>query len=447
MMRIKYRPFTLFLCLALIVFILFAPHILMKPHIDELVDKIFVKEIQWKGVITVRDYPRLDSTTGYKYSWIMRKIKEFEKANPGVFIEFKPLDSESGRMELNNAIKTNSSPDIAPVGSDFEMISKGVLEPLDKYLVREEIDKYKLNAISAVKYDDKIWGIPYMMETYCVFLNLELFDQRGVEPPKDGNWSYDEFIKTVKELTYDKNGDGEADIYGFNSYIRSNAYNAWGILLSDGGEIIDIKNGKYNFYGENAVSGLRKLADLKLIHRVTPEDFGINSPSQAWRSFAVDKKVAVYPGKTSFVNVLKRLNSLGKGFNFGVVNYPIGKAGIPVSSGNSVSAYGIFKQQDEEKLKMCVKFLKHLTDDEGQKELYKQGVFPVIKNVGAIYNNDELMKNIEKSLPYSKPIGIHSNWSQIDDILQNQIRMAIIGKKSPKDAIKNAKERIDQLEY
>lgn len=446
MMRIKYRPFTLFLCLALVVFILFAPHLLIKPQIDELVDKIFVKEIEWKGIITVRDYPRLDSTTGYKYSWIMKKIKEFERANPGVFIEFKPLDSEFGHIELDTAIKTNSAPDIAPVGSNFEIISKGVLEPLDKYLTKEEMDKYKLNAISAVKYENKIWGIPYMMENYCIFLNLDLFDQRGVSPPEDGNWTYDEFVKIAKELTYDKNGNGDADIYGFNSYIMPNAYNTWGILLSDGGEIIDIKRGRYNFYGKDAVSGLSKLVDLKLVHKVTPEDFGTNSPREAWRSFAVDKKVAIYPGKSSFVNVLKKLSSMGKGFNFSVVNYPIGKSGVPISSGNSVSAYGIFKQEDEEKLRMCVKFLKHLTDEKGQKELYKQGVFPVMKSAGEIYKNDELMSNIEKSLSYSKPIGIHSQWRQIDDMLQSQIRMALIGKKSPEEAINNARERIDQLE-
>lgn len=445
MKRIKYRPFTLFLCLALIVFILFAPHILIKPKIDELVDKIFVKEIEWKGIITVRDYPRLDSTTGYKYSWIMKKIKAFERKNPGVFIEFKPLDSEFGHIELDTAIKTNSSPDIAPVGSDFEIISKGVLEPLDKYLTKEEINKYKLNAISAVKYKNEIWGIPYMMENYCVFLNLDLFNQSGVNPPEDGNWTYEEFINAAKELTHDKDDDGDAEIYGFNSYIMPNAYNTWGVLLSDGGEIIDIKRGKYSFYGKEAVSGLKKLIDLKLVHKVTPENFGVNTPREAWRSFAVDKKVAIYPGKSSFVNVLKKLSSIGKGFNFGVVNYPIGESGLPISSGNTVSAYGIFKQDDKEKLKMCIKFLKHLADDEGQKELYKQGVFPVKKDTGEIYKNDELMSNIEKSLSYSKPIGIHSRWSEIDDILQSQIRMAILGKKSPEDAINHAKERIEQL--
>jgi len=443
-MHIKYRPFTLFLCLILIIFVLFAPHILMRPQIDELVDKIFIREIEWKGIITVRDYPRLDISTGYKYSWITKKIKEFERSNPGVFIEFKPLDSEFGHIELDTAIKTNSYPDIAPVGTNFEIISKGILEPLDEYLTKEEIEDYKAQAISAVQYQNKIWGIPYMMESYCLFLNLDLFNQIGVTPPQDGNWTYEEFLKSLKQLTHDKDGDGKADTYGFNSYIMPNSYNTWGIILSDGGEIVDYKTGRYKFYGKDAVSGLKKLVDLKLIHKVTPEDFGINNPRGAWKSFAVDKKIAVYPGKSSLVNSLKALNNVGKGFNFGVANYPIGEEGIPISAGNTVTAYGIFKQEDKAKLKMCVKFLKHLVDDESQSELYKQGVFPVKKSAGEIYKNDKLMSSIEKSLYYSKPIGMHSKWILIDDILQSQIRMAILGKKTSEEAIMDAKQRIEQ---
>ncbi|WP_432402228.1 ABC transporter substrate-binding protein [Wukongibacter sp. M2B1] len=443
-MNIKYRPFTLFLCLTLIVFILFAPHFMMRPKIDELVDKIFVKEIEWKGIITVWDYPRLDITTGYKYSWITKKIKEFERKNPGVYIEFKPLDSNFGHIKIDTALKSNSCPDIAPVGSNLEIIAKGALEPLDEYLTQEEIDKYKANAISAVKYDKRIWGVPYMMENYCLFLNLDLFNQKGVKPPESGNWTYEEFLKALKDLTYDSNGDKEVDIFGFNSYIMPNTYNAWGIILSDGGRIVDYKKGNYSFYGKEAVSGLKKLVDLKLVHKVTPEEFGTNTPMEAWRSFAVDKKVAVYPGKSSFVNVLKVLNNMGKGFNFGVANFPIGEAGVPISSGNTVTAYGIFKQDDKKKVEMCMKFIKHLTDDEGQKELNKQGVFPVRKDMEEIYKNDEIMSTIEKSLSYSKPIGVHPKWKEVDDILQTQIRMALLGKKTAEEAIRDAKERIEK---
>ncbi len=446
-MKIKrYGPFTLFLCLSLIAFILLAPHFLTKPDLDKILDKIFVREIEWKGIITIWDYPRLDITTGYKYSWLRNKIKEFERKNPGVFIEFKPLDPEYGHIELETAINTGIVPDIAPVGSQYEIISKGVIEPLDEYLTEKEIDTFKLQAISAVKYDNKIWGIPYMMEPYTLFINTDLFNERNVNIPNNGNWNYEEFVDSLKKLTYDKNNDGKPEIYGFNSFIAPMAYNIWGIILSDGAEVIDQESKRYNFYGKKAISGLQKLADLKLVHGVTPESFGINSKNEAWKSFAIDKKVAVYPAKSSTINEIKKLISMGKGFNFDVVNYPIGDMGIPVSAADTVTAYGVFKQEDKKKTEMCVKFIKHLTNDQSQKELYKQGVFPVKKNIGNIYLNDTHMSKIEKNLTYSKPMGIHKDWRRVDDILQNQIRMALIGKKTVEEAIEDAKKLINEIE-
>jgi multiple sugar transport system substrate-binding protein len=412
---------------------------------DELIDKVFEKKIEWKGIITIRDYPRLDMTTGHKYSWITKKIKEFERNNPGVIIDFKPLDPQFGHIELNTAIKTNSCPDIAPIGSDFQIISSGALEPLDEYLNKDEINNYKPKAISAVKYENKIWGIPYMMETHCLFLNQDLFNERGVKLPNEGNWTYEEFVETLKQLTYDKNGDDKIDVFGFNSYIKPNSYSTWGILLSDGGKILDYKTDEYIFFGERAVSGLKKLIDLKLVHNVTPQDFGINNAAEAWRSFAIDKKVAVYPGKSSLISVLRLLNSRGKGFNIGIANYPIGEADIPISSGNMVTAYGIFKQEDKKKLEMCVRFLMYLTDDESQRELYKQGAFPVKRDIENIYKNDEIMSKLQKTLSNSNTIGLHRDWNIIDDILQTQIRMALLSKKTPEEAIKAAKEKIDKI--
>ncbi len=446
-MKLKnYGPFTLFLCLIIIVFILFAPHYFSKPNLDKLIDKIFVREIKWKGIITIWDYPRLDITTGYNYSWLRNKIKEFENQNPGVFIEFKPLTPEHGHIEIETSVKTNTQPDIAPVGTNLRLISKGNLEPLDGYLKEEEIDDYRLQALSSVKYGEHIWGIPYMMEPYALFLNLDLFKERNVTAPKDGNWSYDEFLECLKKLTYDKNKNKKLHSYGFNSFISPNSYNTWGILFSDGGEIINHKTREYTFYGEEAISGLKKLVDLRLLHRVTPENFGTNSKEEAWRSFAIDKKVAVYPAKSSTVNRLKSLSNNGKGFDFTVANYPIGELKIPISACDIVTAYGVFKQEDKEKLDMCIKFIKHLTNDDSQKELYKQGVFPVKKSIGNIYKNDKTMLAIEKSISYSKPMGMHENWMKIDDILQSQIRMALLGKKTPEEAIKDAKDMIESMD-
>ncbi len=440
----KHGPFTLFLCLSLIAFILLSPYVLHRPNIGELYDKVFRRDIEWRGVITIWDYPRLDMTTGYKYSWLRDKINEFERKNPGVIIEFKPLESEFANIKLDTAIKTNTYPDIAPVGTNFEIISKGILEPLDEYLTEDERSDFKIQAISAVKYDNKIWGLPYVIEPYTFLINKELFQEKNISLPREGNWTYEEFVDTLTKLTYNKSKKEE--FYGFNSFIHGNFYNIWGIIMSDGAEVIDKETFAYRFYGKRAMSGLQKLVDLKYKYKVTPPDFGENTMDEAWRSFAIDKKVAVYPAKSPKINELKILKSNGMAFDFDAANYPIGDLGMPISVGNSVTAFGVFKQEDEKKLRICIEFIKHLSDEKSQRDLYKQGGFPVKKSIGEIYKNDEIMSKIEKNLSYSKNIGLHPQWTLIEDILQSQIRMILIGEKTIEDGIAEAKSRIERLE-
>ncbi|KXG78098.1 type 2 periplasmic-binding domain-containing protein [Thermotalea metallivorans] len=91
-------------------------------------------------------------------------------------------------------------PDIAPVATDFSVIDRDVLEPVDEYLTREELEDYKVQALNAVRYKGKIWWFPWMMTTYTMLLNLDLFHEKGVDPPKDGNWTYDEFMETIEHL-------------------------------------------------------------------------------------------------------------------------------------------------------------------------------------------------------------------------------------------------------
>ncbi|RKD30113.1 ABC transporter substrate-binding protein [Thermohalobacter berrensis] len=412
-----------------------------KDKNKETVDE---EKSQWKGVIRLWDFPRLNINTGSRYSWIMSKIRKFEKENPGVFIEFEPIDWKKGPIKLEVGLQTGNLPDIAPVGTDPLFMTKEVLEPLDSFLTKSEINKFKPQALKAVKYNGKIWGMPFMMTTYAMYLNLELFRQRGVEPPIDGNWTYEEFIDKMKKLTYDSDGDGKIDYYGFVSFIEPNYYNIWGIILSDGAEIID-NNGQYVFYGEKALSGLQKLVDLKKKYKVTPEDFGLYDENTAWDMFYNKKKVAVYPTGSWAVRVLQKLYEKGKGFEFTVANYPIGDRRIPISFNNSVSAYAIFKQENEEKLKMCVKFLKFLVNNDNQRELEKLGVFPVKKGIKGMYLYDEKMKRVEDIISYTKTIPRHGKWKKIDRILQNQVRLAVIGKKTSSKALEDAKKQVYQI--
>lgn len=428
----------------LIVFIIMWPIyvFIYKPaKIEEMNNK---KSEEWKGVIQLWDFPRVDSKTGSRYGWIQDKIRKFERQNPGVFIELVPLDWKKGPNKLEVALKTGNLPDIAPIATEYIYMNESILEPLDAYFTKDELKEFKFLAINAVTKDEKMWGVPFMMTTYSMFLNADLFRERGVDLPLDGNWTYEEFVEKMKALTWDDNGDDDLDYFGFVSPIKPDFYNLWGIILSDGAEIVN-ERGEYTFYGEKAISGLQKAVDLKYKYNVTPEDFGLYDENESWNLFFNQRKVAVYPTDSWAAKILADKYQSGEGFEYVVANYPIGYRRLPISLNNSVSAYGILKQEDKGKLDMCVKFLKFITRDNYQKELERLGVFPVKSAINDIYIDDHNMRKIEDCLSYTIPLPKHREWNEIDRILQNQIRLAIIGEKTAEEAIEEARRQVMQL--
>src|SRR5690554_4866548 len=202
------------LCLLLVAFIILGPYYLMtyRPHDVDYGNKKD-NEPQWEGIINFWDYPRLDQKTGTNFGWMREKIRAFEKSNPGVYINFKPLDWEKGPIQVNTAVKMGNLPDIIPIGSDYSIISKDVLEPLDEYFTVDEIKDFRECALKSVMYDGKIYGVPWMMTTYTMVLNLDLFNENGVEPPENGNWTYEEFIEKMQSLTYANENNKELAHY------------------------------------------------------------------------------------------------------------------------------------------------------------------------------------------------------------------------------------------
>lgn len=440
--KLRIRPI---LSMILTVFIVMGPYYFL-AHRPNLIDQSNSPEEgpQWTGIISFWDYPRLDQKTGSSYGWISEKIRAFEKAHPGVYIDFNGLTWDKGPEKLEAALESNHMPDILPVGSDYRLMNQEILQPLEPFLTVEEIRSFDEKALRAVTYDGKIWAMPWMMTTYGMVLNADLFQQRGVELPQDGSWTYDEFVEKLKELTYDSKGKGTLDHFGINSFIQADYYNLWGIILSEGAEIFN-QQMEYVFNDERALAGVQKLIDLKEKYQVTHPNFGVNNSNQAWTTFYQDKNIAVIPTGTWSINVLENLKNEGKGFNYSVASYPTGSLGQPVVMGNMVGSYGVTLQDDPEKLRLCIEFLQFLVKDEYQSQLDRLGVFPVKKHIGNIYEGDPHMAAFYENLQHTIIMPPHPKWRQIDEILQQEILKGLKGEKSPAQLLKDAEVQIRQL--
>lgn len=407
----------------------------------------------WTGTITIWDAPRWPDANDDKYHWIKAKIAEFEKLNPGVKIELVQVPWKELPDKLSVAIAGKAWPDIAPVdvsggGVKLSDIEQGVVEALDSFFTKEELDDFYPAAKEAYTYKGKLYGIPTSMSVHALMLNLDIFKERGVEPPKDGKWTYEEFVETLKKLTFDRVKDGKTTkVYGFSTYILKNYYEAWPFLYMDGGRPLSPDGKEYTFDSPEAISGLKKLADLKFVYKVTPPDMGGSDVGGTFKAFAApdQRTVAIEPWNSWAIATLR--NHKTYKMNFMVAEYPTGKTGKPVTI-SGAGGWVVFAQKDKAKLNMVVKFAKFLSKTEEQVTFAKNyGTFPALKSAAKAdpFADNPQMKRAQAMLEHAVTIPKVANWSQIDDRIQAQLQLVFNGEKTPEQALKDARKEVEDF--
>jgi multiple sugar transport system substrate-binding protein len=406
----------------LVVFILIWSYNLFINNFIELEE---VVEEPYKGIIKIREM----DIEGFS-KWIRPKIRTFEKYNPGVYIQLIPIDEKD-------------TEDIIPI--NLRLSNFNALEALDKYFEKEELEDFREQAIKPLYYNEELLGVPIALTTYSMYINLDKFNERGISSPLNGNWTYEEFIETLKKFTQSSQDNDIIKEYGLLAPMDIGNYNIGGLVLSHGGEFINYKRLKYNFYGEKAIKGLEELIDLKFKHGILPDFFGIINEEISQEMFYKDQNVAVYIGDSRFVRYLDNQYKAGNGFNFDIANFPTEDKNLPTILSDGIFSYGITKSEDPKKVEMCAKFLKYLTKSSNQKTLEDMGLFTVKNNIKDMYMDNIKMKGIEESLNYTIYIPLMENYSEIEKIVYREIKSAILGEKKSYEAIEDAKTKVEGL--
>jgi multiple sugar transport system substrate-binding protein len=439
--KMRHRTLVLFFCFIFFM-AAFMGLILIGCNVERNNSSIESEE-SWEGIITLWDFPRWPDKTGNKFGWIESKIREFEKENPGVFIHLRPLKWEYGLIELRAATAAGTYPDIAPIAADFDFIIEGHLEPVNEFISSDELERYEPRAIEAVTYQNQIYGFPWFMTTYGLFLNKENFTSQNAVIPEDGCWTYDEFVQALQKLTLDQNKDGKIDKYGFNFFLSPSNYQIWGFLTMDGAPVFD-KQGNFMLNSPEGVSALTKLVDLDSKYKLVPtEEYGTLEETKVWSDFCENQRISVYPAGPWAIKILNDRYKSGNGFEFDLVHYPTGESNP--SGFTLVSGYGIFKQENEAKKKMCAKFLKYITSEAEQEVLEEYGVFPVYMELLAKSSSDPLMKRMKEILDTTENLPKVRNWHKIDEAVISQIRLALNSQKTPSEALADAAKDVQLI--
>ncbi|QBD83030.1 sugar ABC transporter substrate-binding protein [Ktedonosporobacter rubrisoli] len=363
-------------------------------------------------------------------------INGFMKAHTGIKVNVTGYTGDqAGFTKLTQAIQASGTVDVFRLSADElpVLIKQKLVSPIDDFLGASDKSGIYPNLLSAVQTQGKHYAWPLWVPPIGMYINLDIFKERNVDPPSD-DWTYEQFVDTAKRLTFTRSNGQK--VYGYTGIIDPAAINTWPIILSDGALPFNQDNTKYTFNSPEGISGLQKLADLALKHKVTPPDFGTQASSDIVTGFSQTKTYAMYSAPSGDAATYK-----AAGLNFDVKAMPIGGLGKHVTAGG-IGLIAVATIQDQERLKQAMQLADYLTSAQVGKDVSGYYLAPGARQSITV---DDPISKFTPFVAYCYIPPLISQWTQIRTILHPQIQQAVLGKISPAQALNGPASEINSL--
>jgi multiple sugar transport system substrate-binding protein len=375
---------------------------------------------------------------------VKQQIEEFEKAT-GIKVNFVVIPwAEDPHMKLQVAIASGKAPDIAKIGSPFEHVLAryGVLEPLDQLIPAEVLNAFIPAVLKDSRYTaeipadlrGKLISIPYFTDVRPILYRKDIFEERGVPAPLD--WTWDDFVKYAQQLTFDRDGDGQIDVYGFGTsaqYASQFVIFVW----QAGGKVLD-ENGYPLFTSPEFLEGIKFYWDLYHTYKVV-QPGAVNANLADVRKMLAEGKIAMYIDCGDSAKVL--YEELGDKLGVGLLpRHPrTGK----YTSFFGADAFVILKQSRHKQ--EAAKLLLWLIDKDHMVEYCKAvGFTPARADAAAdpAFAQNPIKAMFARQLEDSQGWIKHPEASFIARTLRVEVQEALAGNKSVEEALKSAQEAV-----
>ena len=253
-----------------------------------------------------------------------------------------------------------------------------------------DVTKYPAHTVATHTLDGVLRGIPRDFDAIAVYYNKTLFDEAGVEYPKDG-WTWDEFIETAKKLT-----NPDAGIHGCSIAANGQAF-GYDYIYGNDGMLFD-ENGMCVVNTPENVEAFQKLHDAIHVEKIS---------ATVEEQVEIAKNVRFLSGTDAMVfdgswNMATYQEAYGD--MLGVVSLPIMKEATTISHSLSWVDAATTKHSEEVK-----KFLTYLAGYEAQAQA-AQAVIPAYEGTPELwaakfadYNTDAFLGPIASGAAHPLP--------------------------------------------
>jgi sn-glycerol 3-phosphate transport system substrate-binding protein len=328
----------------------------------------------------------------------------------------------------------------------FAMIDEDIVLPWDDVLTQEEIDTwiggFYPSFMRNSQTEGKTWGIPFQRSTPVLYWNKDAFAAAGLDPETPPA-TWDEMVEFGKALTV---RDDAGNVTQWGVRIPSSGFPSWlftGLVASAGQDGLANDAGTEVYFNTPEVIGaLEYLVALANEHEIMEP--GILDWGATPRAFMDGNAAMIWTTTGNLTNI--RTNSP---FPFGVGMLPANvRPGAPTGGGN----FYLFKGSSDEQTRAAIDFVKWATapeqaaewsiatgyvaprEDTWETERMKAYAEEV---PGALVAREQLAYAVPELSTFEGP--------RITKIMNDNIAAAIVGDKTPAQAMADAQAAADAI--
>lgn len=372
-------------------------------------------------------------TDDYWRSYHDDLVERFEKENEDITVKLEYIPWEEGQNQLITSATNQTLPDVTTIAGRWtaQLVEMGAIEPLDKYFPEGFADQFVEGAWNTTQYKDETWGLPVGFTTTGLFYRSDWLKEAGFsEPPK--TWA--EFMKVAKAMTDGKDRHG----FGLVGHNSMETVMFWApFLWSNGGELLTNDLTEATFNSKEGVEALQFYVDL----------YKEASPKGSINNKRGDSQNLFLSGAVGMTTVgpwfPKFIANDAPDIEYGIAPYPVEKTAV-----NLGTADHIVMSQTSKNKEAAWKFIEFFTNEENDLKWAKhQGFIPYHK---ANLDDEDIRSNPNMAFfldvaPQAKTYPTMPEWPQIDQALADAIQQALMGEKTPEEALNEAAEKVNDI--
>jgi len=363
---------------------------------------------------------------------------KFEAAHPGVTVKLEVTVADGLPTRIQTALRSGAPPDLieAQHGWVVPYAQANLVQPLDDVL--EDRADYLPAALEYDTWNDRLWGVPFRIETHALFYNRGMFREAGLDPDKPPQ-TWPALVDAAKALT--RAGSAGRRQYGYaitgGGEVGNTLFRTLPLIWMNGGDIISADLRRATVNARPAVEAVTFYTDMLTRHRVSPPST-LQDDGLAIRRLFVAESVAMYQSGPFDIAPIRSENPK---LDLGVMMLPTPTGGAPAAA---LGGWSFIVPKDARQPDLAKTLVRFLAESENMG--YFTDTFPARTSAMTLPRfADPILENFKRMLPHARRLPAHKNWLQIVQIYFDHVQRVLVGDVPAQRAMDEAAVEIDRL--